>query len=155
MSPRYSSFLVQRCLKSEGDHINAACVTVQVLTYGPFRLLSMRVCLSRQFVVHFVETLDCIHDAIGHFEMVAESTINRESRRCKLQTHGMSSQREALEQKEILTLRAPTKASLHVPPVNCDFAHSFKSCVGGGESRASRSRTMALSRSSFAPSCLY
>ena len=95
----------------------------------------MYVCLPRQFAVHLVETLDCIRYAIGHFEMVAESAIYRGSRGCKLQTNGVSSQREAPEQKKMLTLRAATKASLHEPPVNFDFAHSLKSGVGDGEWR--------------------
>ena len=102
-------------------------MTAQALTHGPFRLLAIRVCLSRQFVVHLVETLDCIRYAIGRFEMVAKSAINRDSRGCKLQTNGVSSQREPPEQKQILTLRAATKASLHDPPVNFDFAHFVKS----------------------------
>jgi hypothetical protein len=88
-------------------------VTAQALTYGPFRLLAMRVCLPRQFTVHLVETLNRIRYAIGHFEMVAESQINRESRR----------------------LIAATKASLHEPPVNFNFAHSLKSGGGEGEWR--------------------
>ena len=96
-------------------------------------MLAMRVCLPRQFGVHLMETLDCIYYAIGHFEMVAESPINRESRGCKLQTNGVSSQQGAPEQKEILTLRAATKASLHELPVNFDFAHSLRSGVGDGE----------------------
>ena len=89
----------------------------------------MHVCLSRQFIVHLVETLDCIRYAIGHFEMVAESAINCESRGCKLQTNGGSMQRGAPEQKGILTLREETKASLHESLVNFDFAHSLKSGV--------------------------
>jgi hypothetical protein len=72
-------------------------VTAQALTYGPFRLLAMRIYFPRQFIVHLVETLGRIPCAIGRFEMVAESTINRESRGCKLQTNGVSSQRVAPE----------------------------------------------------------
>ena len=75
--------------------MNAACVTAQALTYGPFHLLVIRVCLPPQSTVHLVEALDCIYYAIGHFEMVAESPINHESRGCKLQTNGMSSHRRA------------------------------------------------------------
>jgi hypothetical protein len=110
-------------------------VAAQALTYGPFRLLAMRVCLPRQFAVHFVETLDRIRYAIGYFEMVAESQINHESRGCELQTNGVSSQRGAPEQKEILTLIAATKASLHEPPVSFNIAHSLKSGGGDGEWR--------------------
>ena len=95
----------------------------------------MRVCFPRQFAVHLLETLECIRYAIGHFETVTESVINRESRGCKLQTNGVSNQREAPEQKEILTLIAASKASLHEPPVNFNFAHSLKSSVGNGEWR--------------------
>ena len=130
MSPRCSSFSAQRCLKSEGVHINGACVTAQALTYGPFRLLAMRVCLPRQFVVHLVETLDCARYAVSHFEMVAESPINRESRGCKLQTNRVSGPRRVLK-KDILALKASTKASFHEPPVNFNFVHSLKS--GGGD----------------------
>jgi hypothetical protein len=92
----------------------------------------MHVCLPRQLPVHLVETFDCIRYPIGHFKMVAESAINRESRGCKLQTDGVSSQRGAPEQKEILTSRAATRASLHEPPVSFDFAQCFKSGVGDG-----------------------
>ena len=73
----------------EINRINTAWVTAQALTYGPFRLLAMRACLPRQFAVHLLETLECIHYTIGHFEMVAESAINRESRGCKLRTIGV------------------------------------------------------------------
>ena len=107
-------------------------MTAQVLTCGPFRLLGIRVCLSRQFAIHLVETLNCVRYTIGHFEMVADSAMNRESCGCKLQTNGVSSQRGAPEQKETLTLRAAAKASLHKLPVNFDFAHSLKSGVGDG-----------------------
>jgi hypothetical protein len=94
MSPRCSSFSTQRCLKSERDQShNAACITAEVLTYGPLHLLAMRICLRRKFAVHLVETLDRFRYAIGRFEVVAESVINRESRSCKLQTKGVSSQR--------------------------------------------------------------
>jgi hypothetical protein len=109
-------------------------VAAQVPTYGPLRLLAMHVCLPRQFAVHLVETLDCIHYTIAHFEMVAESPINRESRGCKLQTNGVSSPRGVLR-KEVLTLTAATRASLHDPPINFDFAHFLRSGVGGGEWR--------------------
>ena len=95
----------------------------------------MRACLPRQFTVHSVKTLDRIRYAIGHFEMVAESQINHESRGCKLQTNGVSNQREAPEQKEILTLIAASKASLHEPPVNFNFAHSLKRSGRDGECR--------------------
>ena len=115
--------------------MNAAGVTAQALTYGPFCLLAMRVCLPRQFTIHFVETLNSIRCAIGHFEMFAKSPINHGSRGYKLQTTGVSSQREAPEQEEILTVRAASKASLHEPPLNCDFAHSIKSGVGDCEWR--------------------
>jgi hypothetical protein len=110
-------------------------VTAQALTYGPFRLLAMRVGLLRQFTVHLVETLNGVRCAIGHFEIVAEGAINRESCRCKLQTNGISSQRGPPKQNAILTLRAETKASLHELFVNFNFAHSRKSCVGDGERR--------------------
>ena len=53
-------------------------MTLQALTYGPFRHLAIRVCLPRQFAVHLVETIDCVRYAVGHFEMVTESPINRE-----------------------------------------------------------------------------
>jgi hypothetical protein len=39
----------------------------------------MRDCLPRQYAVHLVETINCIRYVIGHFEIVAESAINRES----------------------------------------------------------------------------
>ena len=110
--------------------MNVACVTAQALTYNPFCLLPMRGYLPRQFTIHFVETLDPIRGAIGHFEMFAKSPINRGSRGCKLQTIGVSSQRGAPEQEEILTVRAASKASLHEPPLSPDFAHSLKSGVG-------------------------
>ena len=74
-------------------------MTAQALTHGPARQLAMCVCLSRQFVVHLIETLDCIRYAVGHFEMVAKSAINCESRGRKLQTNGVSRQREPPEQK--------------------------------------------------------
>ena len=45
----------------------------------------MHVYLARQFAVHVAETLDCVRYAIGRFEVVAESAIDRESRDCKLQ----------------------------------------------------------------------
>ena len=100
MSPRCSNFSAQRPLNSvEINHINAAWVAAQALTDTPFRLLAMRVCLPSQFTVHLVETLDCIRHAIGHFEMVAESPINRGSLGRKLQTKGVSSQRGAPEQR--------------------------------------------------------
>ena len=67
--------------------------------------------------------------------MVAESAINRESRGYELQTSGVSGRRGAPEKREILTLRAVTKASFHEPSVNFDFAHSLKSGVGYGEWR--------------------
>ena len=67
--------------------------------------------------------------------MVAESIINRESRGCKLQTNGVSSQRAAPERKKKLTFRAATKASLQESPVNFNFTHSLKSGVGDGEWR--------------------
>ena len=105
--------------------MNAACVIAEALTYGPFRLLAKGVCLARQFAVHLMETLDCIRYPIGHFEMVAESAVNREPRGCKLQTNGFSSPPSVLKQ-EILTLRAATKASPHEPPFIIDFAHSLK-----------------------------
>ena len=35
-------------------------MTAEVLTYGPLRMLAMRVCLPRYFIVHLVETLDRI-----------------------------------------------------------------------------------------------
>ena len=107
MSPKCSSFSAQRCLKSEGDQSRKrciACVIAQALTYGPFRLLAVRVCLVRRFAVHLVEILDCFRYTINRFEMVAESPINRESRGCKLRTNGVSSQREVPEQKEVLTV---------------------------------------------------
>jgi hypothetical protein len=136
MSPRCSSFSTQRCLKSERDQShNAACITAEVLTYGPLHLLAMRICLRRKFAVHLVETLDRFRYAIGHFEVVAESAIYRESRSCKLQTNGVSSQREVPEQKEIHTLRAASKAFLHEPRVNFDFAHCFKSGMRDDEWR--------------------
>ena len=82
-----------------------------------------------------METLDSIAYAIGRFEMVAESPINRESRGCKLRANGVSGEQGAPEQKGVLTSRAETKASLHEPPVNFDFAHSLKIGVGDGEWR--------------------
>ena len=109
-------------------------MTAQALTYSPFHLLAMCIRLPRQFVVHLLATPDCVRYAVGHFEMVAESPVNRESRGCKLRTNGVSSPRGVLK-KEILTLRAATKASLHEPPANFDFAHSLKSGVGDGEWR--------------------
>ena len=133
MSPRCSRFSAQRCLKSEGDQSRKRCVTVDALTYGPFRLLP--VCFVCQFAVHLVETLDCVRYAIGHFEMVAKSAINRKPRGCKLQTNRVSSQRGAPEQRGILTLRAASKASLHEPRINFNFAHSLKSGVGHDEWR--------------------
>ena len=108
-------------------------MTANALTYDPFRLLAMSICLPQQFVVHLVETLECIRYAIGRFEMVAEGAINCKFWDGKLQTNGMLSQRAAPEQKEILTFRAATKAPLHEPPVRFIFAHSFKSGVGDGE----------------------
>ena len=94
MSPRWSSFSAQRCLKSEGNQSRErCCVTAQALTHNPFCLLPMRGDLPRQFTIHFVETLDPIRDAIGHFEMFAKSPINRGFRGCKLRTIGVSSQR--------------------------------------------------------------
>ena len=113
--------------------MNAAPVTAQGRTCGPFRLLGMRVALPRQFAVHLVETLDCIRYAVGHFQTIAENAINRESRGCKLRTNGGSSQRGAPEPKETLTLSAATKASLHELVVDFDFAHSLKSGVGDCE----------------------
>jgi hypothetical protein len=95
----------------------------------------MRICLRRKFPVHSMETLDRIRYTIGHFEVVAESAVYRESRSCELQTNGVSSQRGAPEQKDILTLRAETKAFLHDPPVNFDFAHCLKSGVRDAEWR--------------------
>ena len=112
--------------------MNAAPVTAQARTCGPFRLLATRVCLPHQFAVHLLETLDGIRYAVGHFQMIAESAINRESRSCKLQTNAVSSRRGAPELKETLTLRAATKASLHEPVVNFNFTHSLKSSVGEG-----------------------
>jgi hypothetical protein len=106
----------------------------------------MRVYLPRQFAVHLVETLDCVHYVIGYFKMVTESPINREYRGCKLQTNGMLSQRRVLEQKEILTLRAATEAILHEPPVNFDFAHSLRSGVGNGEWRAVSTLLLGVER---------
>ena len=103
-----------------------------MLTYSPCLLLAMRVCLLHRFTVHLVATLDCVRYAVGHFEMMAESPINHESRGYKLQTNGVSGPRRVLK-KEILTLRAATKGSLHKPPVSSIFAHSLKSSVGGGE----------------------
>ena len=130
VSPRCTSFSAQRCLKSGGDQSRKRCISIaQALTYGPFRLFAMRVC---RFAVHLVETLDCFRYTVDRFEMVAESPINRESRGCELRTNGMSSQREVPEQKEILTVRAATKASVHEPPVNFNFAHCLKSGVGVG-----------------------
>ena len=106
----------------------------------------MRVCFPRQFAVHLLETLECIRYAIGHFETVTESAINRESRGCKLQTNGVPSQRGAPQQKEILTLTAPTKASLHEPPANFDLAHSLKSGVGDGGWRIMSALLSAVER---------
>ena len=60
----------------------------------------MRVRLPHQFTVHLVETLNCIRYAIGHFEMVAESIINRESRGGKLQANEVSGQRGGTRTKE-------------------------------------------------------
>ena len=133
MSPRCSRFSAQRCLKSEGDQSRKRCVTADALTYGPFRLLP--ICLVCQFAVHLVETFNCIRYAIGHFEMVAKSAINREPRGCKLQTNGVSGQRGAPEQKEVLTARAAIRASVHEPPLKFDFTHSLKSGVKDGEWR--------------------
>ena len=96
----------------------------------------MQVRLSSQLTRHLVETLGRIRHAVCHFEMVAESPINRESRGCKLRTNGVSGERGAPEQKGVLTLRAETKASPHEPPVNFDFAHSLKIGVGDDEWRA-------------------
>ena len=81
------------------NHIHAGCVTAQALTYGPFRPLAVRVCLPHQFAVHSPETLDCIRYVIGNFEIIAESTINRESRGCKLQTNGVSSPRRCSKRR--------------------------------------------------------
>ena len=111
--------------------MNDTCVIAEALTYGPFRLLAVGVCLRRQFTVHLVETFDCIRYAIGHFEMVAESTIDRESRGCKLQTNAASG--PGILKKEILTFKEAAKASLHEPLVNFNFAHSLKSGTGDGE----------------------
>ena len=58
-------------------------------------------CLPRQPVVHLVETLDCVCYAVGHFEMVAESAINREFRSFQLQRSVKPA--KAPEQKELLT----------------------------------------------------
>ena len=60
----------------------------------------MRVRLPHQFTVHLVETLNCIRYAIGHFEMVAESVISRESRGGKLQANEVSGQRGGTRTKE-------------------------------------------------------
>jgi hypothetical protein len=92
----------------------------------------MRVYLPRQFAVHLVETLACIRYTTGLFEMFAESQINCEPWGCKLQSNGVSSPRGVLR-KEILTLSVATRASLHDPPINFDFAHSLNSGVGNGE----------------------
>ena len=114
--------------------MNAACVIVPALTYNPFHLLAMRVCLLCQFTVQLVETLDCVRYAVGHFEVIAENPIYCESRGCKLLTNGVSSPRGVLK-KEELTLKVAPKASLHEPPVNFNFAHSLKSGTGNGEWR--------------------
>jgi hypothetical protein len=106
----------------------------------------MRACLQYQFAVHLVETLDCFRYASGHFEMIAESAINRESRGSKLQTNGMSTQRAAPERKDILTFRAATKASLHESLVNFDFAHSLMSGVGDGERMAASTLLSGVER---------
>ena len=149
MSPNCSSFSAQRCLKSEGDQSHdAACVIAQALTYSPFRLFTMRamrVSLPFQFAVHLMETLYCVRYAVGHFEMIAESAINCESRGCKLQTKGCQAQ-GASERKEILTLRAETKASLHERPVNVDFAHALKSGVGDDESKVVSTLLLGVDR---------
>ena len=110
-------------------------MTTEAPTYGPFHLLVMGVCPPRQFTAHLVEAFDCVSHEIGRFEMVAESTVNGEPWGCNLQTNKISSQREEPGQKETLTLRAASKASLHEPPVNFDLAHSLKSGVGDGEWR--------------------
>ena len=93
MPPRLFSFSAQRCRKSEGDQrpYKMPLVTAKALTYGPFRLFVIHVCLLRQLAVHLAETVDCVCCPIGHFEMVAESAVNHESRDCKLQTNSISS----------------------------------------------------------------
>ena len=80
-----------------------------------------------------METFDCIRYAIGHFEMVTESTIDRESRGCKLQTNAVSG--PGVLKKEILTFKEAAKASLHEPLVNFDLAHSLKIGAEDGEWR--------------------
>ena len=148
MSPRSSSFSVQRCLNSEGDQSHERYLCAHALTYDPFRLLTICVCLPCQFIVHLLETLDCVRYAVGHFEIIAESPINCEPRGCKLQTNGVSSPRRVLT-KEILTSRAATKASLHELPVNCDFAHSLKSGEGDGEWKFMSTLLSGLERHHF------
>ena len=80
-----------------------------------------------------METLGGNHDLVEQLEVIAESPINCESRRRKLESNRVSSSRRALKRNKILTLTLATKASFHELPINLNFIHSLKSGVGNGE----------------------
>ena len=95
----------------------------------------MHVHLSSQFSRHLVETLDRIRYAVHRFEAFTYDLVDRDPRRFELQTNRVSIPRRVRERKEVLTLTAESKASLHKSRVNFTFAHSLRSGVGVGETR--------------------
>ena len=86
---------------------------VTPLTTSPFRVITLLVHLSSQFTRHLVETLDSIRYAVYRFETFTYDPVDRDPRKCELQANSVSIPRRVRKQKEILTLTAESKASLH------------------------------------------
>ena len=101
-----------------------------------------------------METLGRNDYLVEHFQVVAESPINRESRRHKLESDGVLSPRAVPDEKEILTLTVATKASFHELPANFNFAHPLRSGVGDGEWRVVSSLLSGAVRHCWAKSAM-
>ena len=148
VSPRCSSLLKERCLKSERKRYvrdGVKCARdVMPLTRSPIRVITLLANLSSQFTRHLVETLDRIRYAVRHFETFTNDLVDRGPGKCELRTNSVSIPRQVREQKKVLALTAESKTSFHKSRVNFAFAHSLRSGVGIGESpslpRAERRR---------------
>jgi hypothetical protein len=105
------------------------------LTRNPLGYGSAHVNLPSQFAHHFEETFDCIRYTLDCIQTFTYNPINCDSGWCELQITRVSIPRRVREQKEILTLTADRKASLHKLRVNFAFAHSLRSGSGVGELR--------------------
>ena len=92
VSPSCSSFLNERCLKSDRKCYvsDDAYQDARSLTKSPFRVLTVQVHLSSQFSRHLMKTLDRIRYAVYGFEAFAYDPVDRDPGKCELQTIRLS-----------------------------------------------------------------